>query len=213
MLSTFPDQLVLQGLSTYAALKCDCSLAGVRAIPEFQRGVLELESGQERFVVLGVCQLSFHVVSSFDDLCRNGFAQVAISERYLHIWIRSRPYDLVGPLGQFGGSYRYIVVEYDVGSVFGGGVCSEWKNGEDEGKGQGSFRHVYLLYLLPLFDSVEKHYVHWKRTAAYSILIIVKLATPSLIHRMAQACLPASLWRADAAGRSVPSDPVLRFRL
>jgi hypothetical protein len=142
------------------------SLAGVSGIREFQRGVLELQSGQERFVVLGVCQLSFYLVFSHNDLCRNGFGQVVVSERYLHIWIRSRPDDLVAPLGQVGGSYRDIAVKYDVGTVFGGGVGSEWKNGEDEGKGQDSFRHVYLLYLLPVFDSVEKHYVHWKRTAA-----------------------------------------------
>jgi hypothetical protein len=121
------------------------SVAGVSGIAEFQRGVLELDSGQERFVVLGVGQLSFHVVSSFDDLCRNGFAEFVVSERYLRIRIRSSPYDLVGSLGQFGGSYRYIAVEYDVGGVFGGGVRSEGKNGEDEGKSQGSFRHVDLL--------------------------------------------------------------------
>jgi hypothetical protein len=145
---------------------CFPLLAGVSGIREFQRGVLELESGQERFVVLGVGQLSFYLVFSYNDLCRNGFAQVAVGERYLHIGIRSTPYDLVAPLGQVGGSYRDIAVKHDVGSVFGGGVGSEWKNGEDESKGQDSFRHVYLLYLLPLFDSVEKHYVHWKRTAA-----------------------------------------------
>jgi hypothetical protein len=114
----------------------------VRAIPKLQRGVAELECGQERFVVLDVCHLSFYVVPPFDDMCRNGCGPVAVSEGYLHIWIRSSPYHFVSPLGQFGGSYRYIVVEYDVGRVFGGGVCSEWKESEDEGKAQDSFRHV-----------------------------------------------------------------------
>jgi len=75
------------------------SVAGVRAIAKFQRGVLQLDSGQDRFVVLGVGQLSFQVISSFDDLCRNSFGQVAVSKRYLRIRIRSSPYNLVGPLG------------------------------------------------------------------------------------------------------------------
>jgi hypothetical protein len=39
-------------------------------------------------------------------------------------------------------TYRYIVVDYDVAGVFGGGVRSEWKESEDEGNGQDSFRHV-----------------------------------------------------------------------
>jgi hypothetical protein len=58
---------------------CFPLLAGVSGIREFQRGVLELESGQERFVVLGVGQLSFYLVFSYNDLCRNGFAQVAVN--------------------------------------------------------------------------------------------------------------------------------------
>src|SRR5580658_5112457 len=99
-------------------------LAGVRAIAKLQRGVLKLECGQERFVVLDVRQLSFEIVPSFDDVCRNSFGPGAVGERYLYIWIGSSPHDLVGPLGQFGGSYRYSAVEYDVGRVLGGGVCS-----------------------------------------------------------------------------------------
>ena len=78
----------------------------MRAIPKLQRGVVELERGQELFVALDVRHLSFHIVPPFDDMCRNGFGPVAVNEGYLHIWIRSGPYDLVGPLGQFSGSYR-----------------------------------------------------------------------------------------------------------
>src|ERR1700685_4228773 len=90
-------------------LRCECSsLTAARALPKLQRGVVELECGQERLVVLVVCHLSFHIVSSFDDTGRNGFCPIAGSERYLRICIRSRPYDLVGPLGQFGGSYRCV---------------------------------------------------------------------------------------------------------
>jgi hypothetical protein len=37
-----------------------------------------------------------------------------------------------------------------------GGVCSEWKESEDEGK-EDSFRHVLSPYLLPFFDRFEKH--------------------------------------------------------
>ena len=54
------------------------SLAGVRTIPKLQRGVVELECGQERFVVLDVCHLSFDIVPPFDDVCRNGFGPVAV---------------------------------------------------------------------------------------------------------------------------------------
>jgi hypothetical protein len=124
-------------------------LAGVCAIAKLQRGVAKLDCGQERFVVLGVCHLSFDIVPPCDDMCRNSFGPATVSERYLHIWFRSSPHNFVVPLGQFGGSYRYIATEYDVGRVLGG-VRSEWKECEDEGKGQGSFRHVYLLDLLPI---------------------------------------------------------------
>src|ERR1700678_4146708 len=79
----YPTQAQKTGLNGAPNVRCRSSrcewslVAGVRGIAKFQRGVLELESGQDRFVVLGVGQLSFHVVSSFDDLCRNGFGQVA----------------------------------------------------------------------------------------------------------------------------------------
>jgi hypothetical protein len=131
-------------------------LAGVRGIAKLQCGVVKLECGQKLFVVFYVRHLSFDIVPPFDDMCRNSFGPGAVSERYLHIRIRSSPHDLVVPLGQFGGSYRYTAVEYYVGRVLGGGVCSEWKESEDEGKGQGSFRHVYLLDLLPIFDRFKK---------------------------------------------------------
>ena len=127
------------------------------AIPKYQRGVAELESGQERFVVFDVCCLSFDIVPRFDDMCGNGFGPFAVSERYLHIWIRSSPYDLVGPLGHFGGSYRYSVLEYDVSRVLGGSVRSEWKESEDEGKGQDSFRHDLSPLSASALRRFEKH--------------------------------------------------------
>jgi hypothetical protein len=92
-------------------------------------------------------------------MCRNGFGPVAVNERYLHIWIRSGPYDLVGPLGQFGGSYPYIALEYDVGRVLGGGVCSEWKESEDEGKGQDSFRHVLSPFICFRSSTVSRSFL------------------------------------------------------
>ena len=140
------------------ALLCEWSLlAGVRGIAKLQCGVVKLECSQERLVILDVGHLSFDIVPPFDDMCGNSFGPGAVNERYLRICIRSSPHDLVVPLGQFGGSYRYSAVEDDVGRVLGGGVRSEWKESEDESEGQVSFRHVYLLDLLPIFDRLKKH--------------------------------------------------------
>ena len=155
-----PRSFVLDELPSGVALLCEWSLlAGLRGTAKLQCGVVKLECGQKRLVILDVRHLSFEIVPPFDDMCGNSFGPGAVNERYLHIWIRSSPHDLVVPLGQFGGSYRYSAVEYDVGRVLGGGVCSEWE-GEDEGKSQVSFRHVYLLDLLRIFDRLKKHSPH-----------------------------------------------------
>jgi hypothetical protein len=146
------------GLTSCAVLPREWPLvAGLSAIPKYQRRVVEFESRQDRFIALDVDRLRFRIVPRFNEMCWDGFAPFAVGERYLHIWIRSGPHDLVGSLGHFGASYGYSVVEYDVGRVLGGGVGSEWKGSEDEGEGEHLFRHVLSPILLPLFDCFEKH--------------------------------------------------------